>query len=159
VKGTGESGTPPRYGERKITDEEYEALRKKTPTAKIRKQVNKGHNKKIETEDQALPGKTFIGSLEADHIVSMDRIANMDGFGNLTEKQQLEVLNNPENFTGLSKSANTSKQSKSYEEWTHYKKGTPDEIEVSPDFRSKMITREKQLERILQKKIDDFNKE
>ncbi|EMI9087797.1 hypothetical protein COD05_26690 [Bacillus cereus] len=159
VKGTGESGIPPRYGERKITDEEYEALRKKTPTAKIRKQVNKGHNKKIETEDQALPGKTFIGSLEADHIVSMDRIASMEGFGNLTEKQQLEVLNNPENFTGLSKSANTSKQSKSYGEWTHYKKGTPDEIEVSPDFRSKMFTREKQLERILQKQIDDFNKE
>ncbi|UNK35814.1 hypothetical protein MNO09_13655 [Bacillus sp. N5-665] len=91
--------------------------------------------------------------------MSIDRITNIDGFGNLTEKQQLEVLNNPENFTGLSKSANTSKQSKSYEEWTHYKKGTPDEIEVSPDFRSKMITREKQLERILQKQIDDFNKE
>nr|WP_255299598.1 hypothetical protein [Bacillus wiedmannii] len=91
--------------------------------------------------------------------MSIDRITNMDGFGNLTEKQQLEVLNNPENFTGLSKSANTSKQSKSYEEWTLYKKGTPDEIEVSPDFRSKMITREKQLERILQKQIDDFNKE
>ncbi|MGG0289490.1 hypothetical protein ABEY30_13840 [Bacillus pacificus] len=74
----------------------------------------------------------------------MDRIASMDGLGH---------------FTGLSKSANTSKQSKSYEEWTHYKKGTPDEIEVSPDFRSKIITREKQLERILQKQIDDFNKE
>ncbi|OSX90533.1 hypothetical protein BTJ45_03466 [Bacillus mycoides] len=29
TKGTGESGIPPRYGERKITDEEYEALRKK----------------------------------------------------------------------------------------------------------------------------------
>lgn len=28
-KGTGESGIPPRYGERKITDEEYKALRKK----------------------------------------------------------------------------------------------------------------------------------
>ncbi|KYZ66652.1 MULTISPECIES: hypothetical protein [Bacillus] len=89
----------------------------------------------------------------------MEIIASMDYFGHFTGKQQLEVLNNPENFTGLSKSANTSKQSKSYEEWTHYKKGTPDEIEVSPDFRSKMITREKQLERILQKQIDDFNKE
>ncbi|HDR7379292.1 TPA: hypothetical protein QCX22_004492 [Bacillus toyonensis] len=89
----------------------------------------------------------------------MDRIASMDGFGNLTEKQELEVLNKPENFTGLSKSVNTSKQSKLYKAWTHYKKGTPDEIEVSPDFRSKMITREKQLERILQKQIDDFNKE
>ncbi|WP_327818802.1 DUF1524 domain-containing protein [Bacillus proteolyticus] len=142
-----------------MIDEEYEALRKKTPTAKIRKQVNKGYNKKIETEDQALPGETFISSLEVDHIVSMDKIASMDGFGDLTKKQQLELLNNPENFTGLSKSANTSKQSKSYEKWTHYKKGTPDEIEVSPDFRSKMITREKQLERILQKQIEDFNKE
>lgn len=91
--------------------------------------------------------------------MSMDRIASMDYFGHFTGKQQLQVLNNPENFTGLSKSANTSKQSKSYEEWTHYKKGTPDEIEVSPDFRSKMITREKHLERILQKQIDDFNKE
>ncbi|MFC8054647.1 hypothetical protein [Bacillus cereus] len=89
----------------------------------------------------------------------MDRIASMDYFGHFTGKQQLQVLNNPENFTGLSKFANTSKQSKSYEEWTHYKKGTLDEIEVSPDFRSKMITREKQLERILQKQIDDFNKE
>ncbi|AZQ47095.1 hypothetical protein EJW27_10900 [Bacillus albus] len=89
----------------------------------------------------------------------MERIASMDYFGHFTGKQQLEVLNNPENFTGLSKSANTSKQSKSYEEWTHYKKGTPDEIEVIPDFRSKMITREKQLERILQKQIEDFNKE
>ncbi|MDI6678066.1 hypothetical protein QMA02_19705 [Bacillus wiedmannii] len=29
TKGTGESGIPPRCGERKITDEEYEALRKK----------------------------------------------------------------------------------------------------------------------------------
>nr|WP_255298724.1 hypothetical protein [Bacillus wiedmannii] len=28
-KGTGESGIPPRYGEREITDEEYKALRKK----------------------------------------------------------------------------------------------------------------------------------
>ncbi|OFE02251.1 hypothetical protein BWGOE13_00310 [Bacillus mycoides] len=89
----------------------------------------------------------------------MDKIESMDDFGNSTKKQQLKVLNIPENFTGLSKSANTSKQSKSYEEWTHYKKGTLDEIEVSPDFRSKRITREKHLERILQKQIDDFNKE
>jgi hypothetical protein len=33
------------------------------------------------------------------------------------------------------------------------------EDQTSPDFRSKMITREKQFERILQKQIDDFNKE
>uniref|UniRef100_UPI00403FA6B6 hypothetical protein n=1 Tax=Paenibacillus sp. FSL R5-0701 TaxID=2921654 RepID=UPI00403FA6B6 len=66
----------------------------------------------METKDEAIPGKTFIGSLEADHIVPMNNITKMDGFGKLTKSQQLEVLNNPDNFIGLSKSANTSKQSK-----------------------------------------------
>lgn len=81
----------------------------------------------------------------------------MDGFGKLTKEQKLTVLNNPENFIGLSKSANTSKQAKSYEEWTHYKKDKTGEIEVNPDFRSKMIKKEKEVERKLQKQIDDFN--
>ncbi|KAA0745173.1 hypothetical protein DN389_11930 [Bacillus sp. AY3-1] len=159
VKGTGDIGTPPRYGDRQISDEEYDMLRSQTPTQKLRDKVNEGHDKKSVTQDEAIPGKTFKGALEADHIVSMDRIARMDGFGNLTEAQKLEVLNNPENFTGLSKSANTSKQSKSFEEWTHYKKGKPGEIEVNPKFREKMMVIEKELERKIQKQIDDFNKQ
>ena len=88
----------------------------------------------------------------------MDKITKMDGFGKLTKEQKLEVLNNPENFIGLSKSANTSKGSKSYEEWTHYKKDKPGQIEVDPDFRNEMIKREKELERKLQQQIDEFNK-
>ncbi|MEC1180063.1 pre-toxin TG domain-containing protein [Metasolibacillus meyeri] len=157
VKDADKAGTTPRYGERQISDEEYNMLRRQTLTQKLRDKVNEGHNKKTVTQDEALPGKTFKGALEADHIVSMDRIASMDGFGKLTETQKLEILNNPENFTGLSKSANTSKQSKSYEEWTHYKKGKPGEIEVNPEFRERMMVIEKELERKIQKQIDDFN--
>ncbi|WHX50300.1 hypothetical protein QNH46_06440 [Paenibacillus woosongensis] len=156
-KGNGEVGTPPRYGDRQISQEEYDILRDQTPTRELRDKVNEGHDKKVITQDEVLPGKTFKGALEADHVVSMDRITRMDGFGKLTDAQKLEVLNNPENFIALSKSANTSKQSKSFEEWTHYKKGKPGEIEVNPEFREKMIVKEKELERKLQKQIDEFN--
>jgi hypothetical protein len=76
---------------------------------------------------------------------------------NTNEKKNEKVLNNPDNFIGLSKSANTSKQSKSFEEWTHYKKGKKGEIEVNSEFREKMMVKEKELERKLQKQIDDFN--
>ncbi|WNN74780.1 hypothetical protein RKS58_15450 [Lysinibacillus capsici] len=156
-KDASQIGTSPRYGDRQISDEEYDMLRGQTPTQKLRDKINEGHDKKTVTKDQVLPGKTFKGALEADHIVSMDRIARMDGFGNLTNSQKLDILNDSENFVGLSKSANTSKQSKSYEEWTHYKKGKPGEIEVNPEFREKMIVKEKELERKIQKQIDDFN--
>ncbi|GEA29399.1 hypothetical protein [Clostridium diolis] len=83
----------------------------------------------------------------------------MDGFGKLTKEQQLEVLNNPNNFIGLSKSANTSKGAKSYEEWTHYKKEKIGEIEVDPEFRNRMMKKEMEIERKLQKQIDDFVKD
>ncbi|QES75412.1 hypothetical protein F3K33_22445 [Clostridium diolis] len=89
----------------------------------------------------------------------MDKISKMDGFGKLTKEQQLEVLNNPNNFIGLSKSANTSKGAKSYEEWTHYKKEKIGEIEVDPEFRNRMMKKEMEIERKLQKQIDDFVKD
>lgn len=83
----------------------------------------------------------------------------MDGFEKLTHEQKLQVINNQDNFVGLSRSANGSKQNKSYEQWTHYKKNKPGEIEVDPNFRRKMVEREKEVERRLQKQIDDFNEQ
>ena len=59
--------------------------------------------------DPVIPGNEITKRLEADHIVSMDRITRMDGFEKLTREQQLEVLNYEDNFVGLSKSANASK--------------------------------------------------
>ncbi|WP_139303555.1 MULTISPECIES: hypothetical protein [unclassified Bacillus cereus group] len=153
VKGTGDIGTPPRYGERRISKELYDELRDGTPTAKLREKVNEGIEDKIGTPDPALPGKYITDRLQADHIVSMKNMANMENFDKLTKEQQLKVLNNEENFLGLSEAANKSKGSKSYSDWTIYKK---EKIEVDPKFREEMIKKEKELEMKLQKQIDDF---
>ncbi|QEL69458.1 hypothetical protein [Bacillus sp. SH8-8] len=153
VKGTGDIGTPPRYGERRISKELYDELRDGTPTAKLREKVNEGIEDKIGTPDPALPGKYITDRLQADHIVSIKNIANVENFDKLTKEQQLKVLNNEENFLGLSEAANKSKGSKSYSDWTIYKK---EKIEVDPKFREEMIKKEKELEMKLQKQIDDF---
>ncbi|WP_239693990.1 hypothetical protein [Bacillus cereus] len=153
TKGTGDIGTPPRYGERRISKELYDELRDGTPTAKLREKVNEGIEDKIGTPDPALPGKYITDRLQADHIVSMKNIAKMETFDKLTKEQQLKVLNNEENFLGLSEAANKSKGSKSYSDWTIYKK---EKIEVDPKFREEMIKKEKELEMKLQKQIDDF---
>lgn len=144
----------PRYGERRISDKEYRKLRAKTPSRKIQRQVNQNIDNIIGTPDPALPGKKIEGTLQADHIVSMDKITKMEGFDTLTEKQKIEVLNHPDNFVGLSEAANKSKGAKSYSEWTMYKK---EGIPVSSEFREKMMAEEKRLESELQRLIDKLN--
>ncbi|MPQ31911.1 hypothetical protein E4V42_10745 [Clostridium estertheticum] len=54
-----------------------------------------------------------VEKLEADHIVSMKVITDMKGFSQLSEQQQIEILNLKDNFFGLSKSSNASKGAKS----------------------------------------------
>ncbi|MGM7637657.1 hypothetical protein [Bacillus sp. Hm123] len=108
---------------------------------------------KLGQPDPALPGKYIIDTLHADHIVSMKNIARMENFDKLTEEQQLKVLNNPENFIGLSETANKSKGSKTYADWTIFKK---ENIKVDSKFREEMMEKEKELEMKLQKQIDDF---
>ena len=145
--------TEPRFGERKISQEEYKGLRSETPTDEIRDMVNDGVT--LPMNDPVIPGNEITKRLEADHIVSMDRITRMDGFEKLTIEQQLEVLNYEDNFVGLSKSANASKGAKTYEDWTLYKKtGVP----IDPAFRAEMMMKEKKLERLLQGMIDNFVK-
>ena len=154
IKGSGDDSIlKARYGERKISDELYDELRDLTPTDGIRAKVNEGVV--LPMDDFAIPGKKIYSSLEADHIVSMDRITKMDGFDKLTREQQLAVLNYEDNFQGLSRSANASKGPKSYIDWTIYKK---DNLLINPDFRKVMLVKDKELEGLLQKLIDDFLK-
>ncbi len=87
------------YRERQITQAEYDNLRSKTPSRAIQKSVNKDVS--LTMKDLALPSLTIDKNLPADHIVSMDEITRMEGFGKLTQKQQLEVLNNEKNFIGF----------------------------------------------------------
>ncbi len=146
---SGLPGVEPRVGERQIPDALYDALRKRTPSQEIRDLVNEG--KVLPFPDEALPGLMVTKRLHADHIVSMDTIASMEGFDQLSEDQQLEVLNNPKNFIGLSETANTSKGAKSYAEWTRYNKGG---IDVDPAFRQDMMQEEIVVARVLQQQID-----
>ena len=78
----------------------------------------------------------------------------MEGFEKLTLKQKLDVLNYEENFIGLSKTANTSKCSNSYSEWI---RNVKENILISADFKSAMISMERELEAVLQNLIDTFN--
>lgn len=142
-----------RIGERRISDELYDELRDETPTQEIRDMVNEGIQ--LPMPDPVLPGLEITKRLHADHIVPMDRITRMEGFDTLTREQQLAVLNNPENFVGLSASANTSKGPKTFAEWTQHKSRG---IDVDPDFRREMMEREQQLERRLQQQIDELNR-
>ncbi|MBO1004902.1 hypothetical protein IPU62_19660 [Pseudogracilibacillus auburnensis] len=165
VKGAGNSGVTQgtgknvaqgaRYGERKISDETYGKLRRASPSSKIQREVNKNIDDIIGTEDFALPGKIINKKLHADHIVSLEKIARMEGFETLTYNQQKEIANYVENFIGLSEAANTSKGPKSYADWYIYKK---ENIQVNPEFRGKMILKEKELEVEIQKIIDEFNR-
>ena len=145
------SPTKPRYGERRISDEEYDELRSQTPSRKVRQKVNE--NNIIGADDPAIPGKKIEGSLESDHIVSMDKITKMENFDKLSTENKLKVLNYEDNFTGLSKSANASKGAKSYSEWTLYKK---ENIPISQEYRTKMMVKESILEPILQGMIDEL---
>jgi PAAR repeat protein len=84
----------------------------------------------------------------------MDKITRMDGFEHLTFAEKKLVLNFEENFIGLSKSANASKGSKTYEEWKIYKR---DNIPIESKFRKEMIEKEKILECKIQGLIDFLN--
>ena len=139
------------YGERKISQEDYDELRSKTPSRKIRKMVNE--DIQLPMDDPALPGLKINDKLQADHIVSMDEITRMDNFDKLTKDQQIAVLNNENNFIGLSEAANKSKGKLSYEEWTEYKK---EGIKVDESFRTKMIKKSEELRKELQKQINNF---
>jgi hypothetical protein len=81
----------------------------------------------------------------------MERIVRMDGFGSVPRVEQVKILNFRENFFGLSRSANASKGSKTFLEWTEYKKTG---AAIDPAFRDRMIKVELKLESQIQQKID-----
>jgi hypothetical protein len=134
-----------------LSRDDYAKLRKKTPPQAIRDMVNEDVT--LPMDDPALPGLDITSTLHADHVVPMKEITQMPGFAQLTEDNQLAVLNNPANFVGLSETANTSKGAKSFEEWTEYKKRG---IKVDENFRQTMIKKADGLRPQLRKQIADL---
>ena len=83
--------TLPRYGKVKISSQLRKRLRSRTPNVELNRKVNEGV--KLSMIDFALLGKMINNKLEADHIVSMNKIIKMDGFDKLDYKQQIDLLN------------------------------------------------------------------
>lgn len=126
-----------------------QVLRKLTPSASIRRMINRAPT--ALKKDPALGFMTKV--LEADHIVAFKRIINMPGFTKLTGEQMKAVLNYRRNFVGLGKSSNASKGEKSWFDWTEHKLTGK---KVNTRFRAEMQKEELRLERELQGKIDKF---
>ncbi|MFZ8014018.1 hypothetical protein ACO1DJ_11390 [Staphylococcus epidermidis] len=143
--------TLPRYGKVKISSQLRKRLRSRTPNVELNRKVNEGV--KLSMIDFALLGKMINNKLEADHIVSMNKIIKMDGFDKLDYKQQIDLLNYEKNIMRLSKSANAYKNNKNYLVWEEYKK---EGIKVDSTFRNRMIKKEAELEKEIQHKIDEL---
>jgi hypothetical protein len=79
----------------------------------------------------------------------------MDNFSKLSLENQLEVLNDPENFVGLGKSTNASKGATSWANWPgHSQMGA-----IPPSgqqFVNDMIQKETTLRQKLQDKINQL---
>ena len=127
-----------------ISKEEYNSLRKKTPSQEIRDHVNNIDGEKFDPI-YGYPVET----LEADHIVSMKEITEMDGFSSLSDVDKVEVLNLEDNFMGLGKPTNSSKGAKTWSEW----QGHSTLGDIPAEIREKMIALEREARTKLQNEI------
>lgn len=135
---------------RQLTDDEWAPLREQTPTRANRRVIQSQHPRATPdnpVDDPWLPGHPRTSTIQADHIVPAARIRRMDGFADLTEEHQLEILNYQDNFHGLSASANASRGDLSFRDWEMYHKRN---IPVNPQLRQAMIAEEERLEGVLQ---------
>ena len=127
-----------------ISKKEYNSLRKKTKSQEIRDHVNNVDGEKFDPI-YGYPVET----LEADHIVSMKEITEMDGFSSLSDVDKVEVLNLEDNFMGLGKPTNSSKGAKTWSDWQgHSKLG-----DIPAEIREKMIALESEARTKLQNEI------
>ncbi|MBC2676331.1 pre-toxin TG domain-containing protein [Listeria booriae] len=131
--------------EKGVSKETYKTLRKKTPSPEIRAKVNPEGPKFDPVYGYE------VEKFEADHIVSMKNITEMDGFNKLTLEQQIEVLNLEDNFVGLGKRTNASKGSHDWSGW----KGHSELGDVPTEVREEMLKLEEGAIDALKKAIEE----
>jgi uncharacterized protein DUF4150 len=94
-----------------MSDEEYEKVRKKTPSRAIKKSINAASPKNCVA--CGLPQ----AKLAADHVVPLKIISQMKGFACLSLDDQKRIANHKDNFVGLCTSCNSSKCDKLWARW------------------------------------------
>ncbi|NOJ76943.1 RHS repeat-associated core domain-containing protein [Myxococcus xanthus] len=125
----------------------YKSLRKKSPSKAIRKLVNSGDGPKLD------PVYGYeVEKYEADHLYPLNQIVEEEGFGDLTDAEMLSVVNLPENFHGLGKSTNASKQDLTFKEWPGHSVLGP----VPADAKKKMIELEETGKAAVKAKIKEY---
>lgn len=128
--------------------EDWAQMRSGTPTDEQRALAQKALPEG--SPDPAFPGQKTVGPAQPDHIVSVDAIRKMPGFAQLDPAAQAQVLNMPENFIALSGSANASKGSRSFENWTEHKSRG---LVVNEAWRREMRARERALKPMIEQRI------
>ncbi|MGB7548940.1 MAG: DUF4157 domain-containing protein [Terracidiphilus sp.] len=93
----------------------YDRLRAAAPSEEAKERALKGI-----TVDQVGPLKTKPSSLQVDHIVPVDEIADMEGFKDLTWKDQKRIVDMKENLVVMDGSANASKSNRTWRSWPQW---------------------------------------
>jgi hypothetical protein len=98
------------------------------------------------TVDQVGAGalKTKPTTLSVDHIVSIKRISEMEGFGKLTVKERNHLATMEKNLIVMDKSANSSKGERSWRAWEQYSTFYDDAT------RDRMVIKEAEIYRDMQ---------
>jgi len=112
-------------------------LRRKSPSKATRDRVIEGQTHDFITGWPFQPGQVVT----ADHLVPLDAIVRMPGFGQLNEAQQLELLDWLPNLRAVSKNMNSSRQEKPFAIWRgHSKLGS-----LTPWWRQELVELETDL--------------
>ncbi|MDR5753763.1 MULTISPECIES: PAAR-like domain-containing protein [unclassified Caballeronia] len=95
-----------------VSQAEYEELRDATPSQTMRDKVNA----------RKYPRYCVVCGdrkrrLSVDHIVPLNEIRSIPGFACLGPKTKRKIINHPDNFVGMCRSCNSSKQDKLWGEW------------------------------------------
>jgi Domain of unknown function (DUF4157) len=90
----------------------YERLRAAVPSDKARERTLNGA-----TVDRVGPLKTKPTPLEADHVVSVREIADMDGFAELPWNEQKAIVDMKDNLIAMDGAANRSKGRRPWKSW------------------------------------------
>ena len=91
----------------------YDRLRTVAPSDAARERALKGI-----TTDQIGLLKTRPTPLQAEHIVSVREITDMDGFADLPWKDQIAIVDMKENLIAMDGAANASKGDRTWRSWT-----------------------------------------